>query len=159
MPYKDEEKRRAYDKERDRRAYDKERYHNNPDRKVAVKAAARRRWFNLTPEERKKWYGNRTPLSRRKEHLKGRYGLTLEQWEAMFNAQGRRCAICGSVDSGWSRAWHTDHDHETNQVRAILCHRCNRTLGQLNEDPLLFQAFIDYLTQNKLRLRLQASCS
>jgi hypothetical protein len=92
MPYKDEEKRRAYDKARERRAYDKERYHTNEKRRAAV-LASRRKWYeNLTDDEYKQLLVRnnarpcRSPAARRKEHLKGRYGLTLEQWDAMFEA-------------------------------------------------------------------------
>ena len=78
--------------------------------------------------ERKEW---------RKTHpervlAKGRkynYGLTSEQWEAMFNRQGRVCAICGSVEPGSKNGWSTDHDHASNKVRGILCQPCNHALG------------------------------
>jgi len=57
------------------------------------------------------------------------YGLTLEQWDALFESQGRRCAICRTSDSGTKLGWDTDHDHTTNQTRGILCHGCNVMLG------------------------------
>jgi Recombination endonuclease VII len=156
MPFKDEEKRKAYDKLRDRREYEHRRYHTNEKRKRQVKAAAKASRARLvartTPQERTKLMQHlpsRTPAARRNEHLKKRYGLTVEQWEAMFDAQGRCCAICKSITSGWKRGWHTDHDHETRQLRDILCHRCNHILGRLNEDPALFQAFIEYMNRHK----------
>ena len=74
--------------------------------------------------------------------------MTLGAWDALFAAQGHCCAICKSTTSGWKRNWHTDHDHRTNQVRGILCHTCNRTLGTVKDDPATLQAFIDYLNQH-----------
>jgi hypothetical protein len=148
MPYKDKEIQRAYDKKRDRRAYDKARYHNNEKRREAQKAYARARWLRLTPEQRReelRRYPCRSPIGRRKEHLKARYRLTLEQWEALFESQGRCCAICQNPDPGWKRGWHTDHDHETNKVRGILCHLCNRTLGHAKDNIDWFLAFVAYL--------------
>jgi hypothetical protein len=152
MPYKDEAKRSAYDKGRDRSAYEKARYLKRKEYvKAHAKASYARIKARLTPEqlaERVRNFPCRSPAARRKEHIKGRYGLTIEQWQAMFDAQGRKCAICRRTDSGWKRGWHTDHDHETGRLRGILCHLCNRTLG--NYGPSRFQAFIDYLTRPPL---------
>jgi hypothetical protein len=109
----------------------------------------RERYHALTPEQRLRRYRNktaRTPLYRRREHLKARYGLSLEQWEAIFDTQGRRCAICSSDSSGWKRGWHTDHDHKSGTVRGILCHVCNRLLGYVKDDKTRLQAYIDYLS-------------
>lgn len=54
------------------------------------------------------------------------YGLTVEQFEALWAAQGRRCAIC------WRpvrvRRPAVDHDHETGEVRGLLCRKCNYDL-------------------------------
>jgi Recombination endonuclease VII len=52
-----------------------------------------------------------------------RYGLTMEQVEAM-KATG--CYICGSMDD-----LHIDHDHDTNEVRGVLCRRHNMLEGVL----------------------------
>ena len=134
MPYKDIEKRNAH---------------------------YRQRWDGFNAEQRKKHHAYRqTPLYRRREHLKGRYGLTLEQWNAMFETQGRCCAICKAETSGWSRGWHTDHDHQTKKVRAILCHACNRLLGHVKDDVSRLRAFIEYLEQaGGLSLALPAAPS
>ena len=37
---------------------------------------------------------NYKPENDRRHHLRHTYGLTVEQWDAMFAAQDRRCAIC-----------------------------------------------------------------
>jgi len=112
---------------------------------AAARASNKRRWNAMTKEERRAWSARRTPLQRRREHLKARYGLTLEQWEAEFDAQGRKCQICCASTSGWKRGWHTDHDHKTGRMRGILCHSCNRTLGHVKDEVGHLQAFIGYL--------------
>lgn len=66
------------------------------------------------------------------------YGITPSEWQALFDSQGRVCAICGG-DEPQGNEWHTDHCHTTNQVRGILCRPCNLMLGYArdNKDTLL----------------------
>jgi hypothetical protein len=44
-------------------------------------------------------------------------------------------------------AW--DHDHTTNQVRGILCERCNRAIGLLRDDVDVLKNAIKYLERHK----------
>lgn len=46
----------------------------------------------------------------------------------MFESQGKACAICRS-ETTRGQGWHTDHSHDTGEVRGILCHDCNVALG------------------------------
>ena len=80
-------------------------------------------------------------------HIKRKYNLTQEQWEALFKAQGSCCAICGTTDPGSSYGWHTDHCHETNKVRGILCMGCNRGIGYIKE-PEHLEAGAEYLRKH-----------
>lgn len=66
---------------------------------------------------------------RRSWHLKKTFGITLEQFDAMLEAQGGHCAICPKTTPGGQGSWHVDHDHDTNAVRGLLCSRCNQLLG------------------------------
>lgn len=64
------------------------------------------------------------------------YGLTPAQFVALWAAQGRRCAICGR--SVKIRRPQIDHDHDTGEVRGLLCRRCNYDLlGFYNVDALI----------------------
>lgn len=67
--------------------------------------------------------------------LRIRYGVTREQWEAQYEAQGGLCAICEKAATGTSRGnrLHVDHSHETGQVRGLLCAGCNTHLGILEK--------------------------
>ena len=115
----------------------------------------RRRYLN-TPEGKAKhnastvrWHTNnraKVLLSYKKCDLKRYYGLTIEEWEALFVAQGRACAVCKSVYPGRKTGhWSTDHDHTTGKVRGILCNGCNMALGQAKDDPQRLRALADYL--------------
>lgn len=85
---------------------------------------------------------------RRFYHLKGKYGITTDEWNTLFASQGNVCAICGS-DEMRGRNWHTDHDHETNTVRGILCCWCNTAIGKLQENADILRSAIAYLKKHK----------
>ena len=40
-----------------------------------------------------------------------------------------------------------DHHHFTNEVRGLLCQRCNRAIGLLGDDPTVIRSAINYLTK------------
>lgn len=61
------------------------------------------------------------------------YGITGEQYWALYEAQGGRCYICQRA-SGKTRRLAVDHDHDTGFVRGLLCKPCNRdVLGHLRD--------------------------
>jgi hypothetical protein len=77
----------------------------------------------------------------RKYHLKGKYGLTPDEFDALRSAQGGLCAVCGVKE-----ATQVDHDHKTSRVRGILCLPCNAGMGAFHDDPRLIYMAIDYLS-------------
>jgi hypothetical protein len=80
-------------------------------------------------------------ISNRKSHLKRKYGLTLEAFDALLASQGGGCAICGKPDAD-----NVDHDHATGRVRGILCFKCNVAIGLVDEDSgraLAAAAYLD----------------
>lgn len=84
--------------------------------------------------------------SNRDWHLRSHYGLEGGQaeWDAMFESQGKACAICRRTDPN-GKYWHLDHDHDTGKARAILCGTCNQGLGQFQDNAALLRAAADYL--------------
>lgn len=88
----------------------------------------------------------RNPRSERCRVLRRKYGLTAERFDEMLAAQGGGCAVCSTTEPGgrWG-LFHVDHDHETGEVRALLCHRCNVGLGYFGDDPELLRLAADYL--------------
>lgn len=81
----------------------------------------------------------------RKYQLKWKYGLSLEDFDALLAAQGGRCAICPRVLT--VRQACVDHDHTTQAVRGILCQTCNTVLGQMDDSPNLLRRAALYLEQ------------
>lgn len=82
----------------------------------------------------------RTPERVRAANLKKQYGITPAQWDEMFEAQGRVCAICLADEP-----LHVDHNHATGALRELLCAHCNHGLGKFRENPVLLARAIDYL--------------
>ena len=72
--------------------------------------------------------------SQRRRKLKHRYGITPEQYEEMLEAQGGRCACCGTDTPGGHGGFHVDHCHDTGEVRGLLCHGCNTAIGALGDN-------------------------
>lgn len=72
------------------------------------------------------------------------YGLTLEQYEALYEAQGGSCYICRRA-KGVSKRLAVDHDHKTGYVRGLLCGKCNGYLGYIRDSPEAGTRMHDYL--------------
>lgn len=81
-------------------------------------------------------------------HLKRKYGISLADYERMFEAQGGVCAICGEARPE-ERTLHVDHDHATGVIRGLLCFRCNNALGDFREEYELFRRAADYLDRDE----------
>lgn len=90
-------------------------------------------------------------------HLVRKYGITLAEFRAMESAQGGGCAICGQSPTGTlgPRSHRqgrrvrprlvVDHDHETGEIRGLLCASCNKGIGLLGDSSQRVAAALDYL--------------
>lgn len=65
-------------------------------------------------------------MDRRERDYQRKYGISVEQYEAILRDQGGVCAICERPPK--TRRLHVDHDHKTGEIRGLLCYRCNRAL-------------------------------
>lgn len=63
----------------------------------------------------------------------------------MLEEQGGLCAICGNP----LEVPCVDHDHETNQVRGLLCNPCNRGLGLFKDKPETLRSAAAYIEKSK----------
>ena len=106
-----------------------------------------KRWYEANTARHKKlvmaWADKNRDLvksRRRRGHLKKMYGITPEDYDRIFLEQEGRCGICGTdLDLV------VDHDHTTGRVRGLLCRRCNRTLGQFEDDRELVRRALEWL--------------
>lgn len=90
----------------------------------------------------------------RERQLRKKYGMSWDDFLAMFAAQGGECALCGdpfkiTVNvSGLSfKEVHVDHNHKTGKVRGLLCFRCNSGLGKFLDNPELLIKAVFYLEE------------
>lgn len=74
------------------------------------------------------------------------YGITSEEFDALFEQQNGVCAICGQEEFHiWKRRLSVDHDHETGRIRGLLCHNCNNMLGHAKDNVKTLMRAIAYL--------------
>ena len=84
--------------------------------------------------------------AQRKCHLRQTFGISTEEYNAMFAAQGNVCAICLKAPRD-PRGFHPhiDHCHISGKVRGILCHKCNQGLGQFSDNVDVMMSAVRYL--------------
>lgn len=79
----------------------------------------------------------------RRAHLKKAFGITIEEYDSILKVQGGVCVICKSVPK--KRKFAVDHNHETGEIRGILCGSCNMGLGYFKDNITLLRNAILYL--------------
>lgn len=79
-------------------------------------------------------------------HLK-KYGITLETYKILLENQNGVCYVCEEPPGTKQLA--VDHDHDTGEVRKLLCNRCNTALGLLKEDVNIMNNLIRYVKDHK----------
>ena len=71
--------------------------------------------------------------------------MCIARYNEMFVDQEGVCAICGNPEAGKGRKnLCVDHNHETGNVRALLCNRCNLALRAIERFEF-FQEAQEYL--------------
>ena len=88
-----------------------------------------------------------TPRGKRKQradHLKRKYGISIEDYDALLLRQEGGCAIC-ELPPRDDISLHVDHDHDTGAIRGLLCFRCNNALGDFGDHADRLLAAAGYL--------------
>jgi len=165
------QQRRYYEANQEKKvAYSREWHRQNPEKAKARSAKYRerigrerqhQRWISMTPEERAEF--NRRQRAARaanperfrlydlKRRLK-KFGVTLEEYNALLELQGGVCAICQGPPNGKDPdIYHVDHDHETGKLRGLLCSSCNNGLGCFRDNTDSIQKALAYLADPPFR--------
>lgn len=94
----------------------------------------------MTKEDWREYY-KEDPSRFKRAQIKYRYGITLEEAEAL-RAGG--CDICGGDNGG--KTLNIDHCKDTGTVRGGLCWNCNTAIGKMYHDPAILNSAARYLT-------------
>lgn len=92
-------------------------------------------------------------INSKNRSLRRKYGISIEEYEFLAKAQNYRCKSCGEQETSPNShktgicALAVDHDHKTNQKRGLLCGKCNKALGLLDDSPKKIQALLEYLSK------------
>ena len=82
---------------------------------------------------------------RRNSYLLRKYGITLEQYDEMYERQQGCCAVCLRHSEEFTRRLAVDHNHKTREVRGLLCNYCNHRLIGRHTDADLLRRMASYL--------------
>ena len=137
---------------------DKEYYLNNTNRynQIRIKNKINKMQYD-------KIYNTQNKMKAKENKMLNKYKLTLDDWYNMLTNQYNQCYICNNLlnlDNPNNIC--VDHNHETGQVRKLLCRNCNLAItyntvcsycnsriGKLKENKFILQSAIIYLEEFK----------
>ncbi len=97
---------------------------------------------------RKRWWDKEGGKEKQRDtNLKRAYGIDSVEWQRLFEVQKGRCASCGRHQSSMPKSLHVDHCHKSGKIRALLCDRCNRALGIMEEDAVSIGKLAEYANE------------
>jgi hypothetical protein len=102
----------------------------------------------VSSRRRERQQGPEFYASRKPSTFKRMYGISLEERERIWKRQHGKCAICRIPIELGAKTTHTDHDHETNKVRGLLCVCCNLGLGNFKDSKKHLVKALRYLERN-----------
>jgi hypothetical protein len=134
MPYANKAEQKEYNAR-----YQRERRRSDPIYAERQRALVRKR-------SKERWADPEYRFRKLKQRAAIRYGITVEEYDALFEVAGNKCGICGTphTDKPYGRL-NVDHCHETGKVRGVLCSPCNTGLGNLGDDIKSVKLALAYL--------------
>lgn len=91
----------------------------------------------------KRAYDKAYPASaeqKRRYQRKHKYGLTYEELDQLEAIES--CEVCGSTER-----LVIDHNHDTMEVRGVICQGCNTALGQAGDSADILRKLAAYLDE------------
>lgn len=117
---------------------------NNPEKSKEYDRRRGAKYREKSKERRKVYYQENKDKFRDRRFLK-KFGITLDEYNKIFEEQNGCCVICEKHQIEFERALAVDHNHKTGEVRGLLCTYCNMGIGQLNENIEVLERAIKYL--------------
>ena len=102
--------------------------------------------------EHQRRFRNSQPDYNHTRNLQRRYGLSVDEYQTLLANQNFSCPICeveisDTIEYKGKRLVAVDHNHETGDVRGILCSMCNLMLGHARENTSILYRAIVYLSE------------
>lgn len=69
-------------------------------------------------------------------------------FDELYTRQEGRCSICGRHQSELKTTLGIDHNHDTDEIRGLLCRRCNSGIMLFSEDAELCLRAYQYLRKS-----------
>jgi oligoribonuclease NrnB/cAMP/cGMP phosphodiesterase (DHH superfamily) len=93
---------------------------------------------------RESYARNREDILKRNK-IKGitKYGITIEQYNNMLEEQNFVCPICKEPPKENNKRLHIDHNHDTGEVRGLLCSKCNGALGWYEKHKEKIESYLN----------------
>ena len=114
-------------------------YNGEPRKRAACKSCKN--------EQQKVNYAS-NPDVHRAYLYKQKYGITLEEYDEILADQGGCCLICKRDTPNGQGRFVVDHNHETGEVRGLLCSTCNTGLGNFMDNPDFLLSAYHYIKEN-----------
>ena len=101
-------------------------------------------YLDTHPEQREKMRERARKAQAAKRAVDPGYQHRIGIYNALVTLQGGEfCLICGAGPG--AKRLNIDHDHATDEIRGLLCDKCNRLLGAANDRVEVLEAVINYL--------------
>lgn len=82
-----------------------------------------------------------------RSRLRTAFGITEEQYNELLEKQNNSCALCKKNREHFDRRFAVDHDHQSGEIRGLLCFYCNHKLIGRHRDADLLRRMADYVSQ------------
>ena len=125
----------------EQKAYKREYYKKNKHQSVEYR--------KRNQEKINEYNRNRYDVVGRDVDYKRKYGISIDEYNKMFEEQNGCCAICGEHQTETNKRLVIDHNHITGDVRKLLCSKCNVGLGMFKDNPELLEKAAQYIRQNQ----------
>lgn len=105
-------------------------------------------WRCGSYKERDVQHCDRCSKSRKSNTLKSRYGIGIDEYNALLAVHEGTCWICHKTEKLNHGVLVVDHDHKTGKVRGLLCDICNHGIGKFLDSPELLRHAAEYVEHN-----------
>lgn len=82
------------------------------------------------------------------KYCKYRYGISFDDKRKLWLGQDKKCLICRE-EMLLGKSCHIDHDHNTKEIRGLLCSKCNQLIGLARKSKEILLSAIKYLEKKQ----------